>query len=194
MKRLMKIILYSLLLSAFYCANLFAVTSATLGWAQEVVGFVEDYNSLLVTIDESVLPFDLSSPAVAENTSFSVVRGLRIGTIDMTSNAESFTVSVSHDRLRWVDPLTGSTAGTNSIDYRLDIFYGAGNSEFISVRSMDGGVITETDFASGPPYAVASRSIYVSLSPDISGQLDAQVEALPAGQYISDITFNMVAD
>lgn len=194
MKRLMKIILYPLILSSLCCTSLFAVTSATLGWSQEIVGFVEDYNSLLVTIDESVLPFDLAGSVVAENLSPSVVRGLRIGTIDMTSNAERFTVSISHDRLQLVDPVTGAVAGTNSIDYRLDIFYGSGNSEFISIRAKDKGkVITESNL-SGPPYAIISKSIYVSLSPDTSGNLDAQVKALPAGQYVSDITFNMIVE
>jgi hypothetical protein len=164
---------------AIILSPIFAETYST-PFPQTVYGYVDSQNDISITLDESAFPFDILSDSVAQNTDTNLVKGLRIGTISMASNDDSFTITISHDKL---------DNGGNKLDYRLDVFYGPGSNQFVSVTSQNEGKITKAMLNlpdNEQTYSIAERSIYLSMTDDKTTLQDDNTA--PKGTYTSTIT------
>lgn len=190
MKKILPIILCILITSLLPVAG---ETKYSAPFDQKVYGYVGSIENLSVTLDESVFPFDIMSDIVALNTDTERVKGLRIGTIDMSSNNDTFTITISHDTLKHNNETPG-------LDYRLDVFYGPGFTDFETAFAFDGANPQDitinrdcnTTLFNASPYFITNRSIYVSMNESAETLQDNSASTTaPKGDYISTITFNL---
>ena len=183
------------------CGSLFAWTSDW--YAHYLLGYVESSITFSLEIIQEVLPFNLDSAEVKENTSTTEVVGLRIGSYSLVSNNSTFSLYVTHSPLTLSAAASGSSSGTvSSIDYRLYMFTGV-NREFKSALSdsnpaspasaekrieIHGSEVWSA--LANPILSIVNESLYVSLEDNTGGDTTAQrVEKLKAGTYESDIYF-----
>ncbi len=191
MKRLSFLIVSFMLL---ILSPLAAVAEISEPIAHIVYGFVGDEVTFSVDIDDTILPFNLEDPLVKKNPSPTVVTGLRIGTMFLSSNQEAFSLTISHDNLTLSGtPVSGDTGTIDTVDYRLDFFILSDSlaaqypdaKKFISVYTGIPATITKDNFPNND-YKIIDRSIYISLNAE-----DTTVAALKQGAYSSTITFTL---
>lgn len=200
----MKKIIMITMLILLACGSLFAWTSDW--YAHYLLGYVEASITFSLDIIQEVLPFDLDSVEVKENTSTTDVVGLRIGSYSLVSNNSNFSLFVTHSPLTLSVPASESNTGTvTSIDYRLYMFTGV-NREFKSTLSASNPASPASaesrieikgnevwSSAVGPILSIVNQSLYLSLEDHTDGDTTAQrVEKLKAGTYESDIYFILI--
>lgn len=188
----------SLLVCFLLPARLFAAQTVSEPIPHQVIGYIQEYNTMTIDLDESVFPFNIEAGEVAQNLNPNTITGIRIGSIYMITNDQTFRLTISHDRLKLIDEATGATASildnTNSVDYRLDVFYDAtryktiyeGSPATIQVSDLQPG-LDSSSYQS--PFQIANRNIFVSMAADSS-----YINGLREGRYISDIVFNLTVE
>ena len=154
-----------------------------------MLGYVDSSVDFSVTIDESVLPFDLEdSPADYDSTWNSYIRGLPIGTYSLISNTP-FSLTVEHTELI----LTGSSGGEKkSIDYVLyvveqfnpGVYYKCFNSNSTNTPKT---ITINRNASVNAICEIINQGLFVMLyDPD-----NTIVRNLESGSYESTITFNL---
>lgn len=185
-------IVLAILLCSFHTFQALFAATVSAPVAHQVIGFVQTQNMLTVDIDDSIFPFNMEDSDVARNLNHSIVTGLKIGSIFMNTNTDTFTLQISHDKLKKIDETTGlpamSLSSTNSIDYRLDVFYNNEN-DFKSVYSEQDITIVATDMGSQSPYQIINKHMFVSMNED-----STYISQMEDGRYISNIIFTLTAN
>lgn len=183
--------------------SVFAATSYSSAFRQQVIGFIGQELVPSVELDTSVLPFDIESSVVALNPSTSVVNGLRIGTYSIRANS-NFNLTITHDNLTCTNPTQGTNL-TTTIDYRLDVFCVDNTknppaNKFKSCTASGTNLIPSTSISIGPDdvtkigqapnyiYLITNFSLYVSMVNDA-----AYLAEIEPGIYSSTITFILTA-
>ncbi|GEM_PF-1903386 len=183
--------------------SVFAATSYSSAFRQQVIGYIGQELVPSVELDTSVLPFDIESSVVALNPSANLVNGLRIGTYSIRANS-NFNLLITHDNLVCMNPSQGTSLVT-SIDYRLDVFCVDNNQNppantFKSCTASGSNVIPATSISIGPNdvtkigqapnyiYLISNLSLYVSMVNDA-----AYLAEIEPGIYSSTITFILTA-
>ncbi len=189
----------TILLACFlFPAALLAAQEVSTPIAHQVIGYIQEYNTMTIELDDAVFPFNMEGAEVAQNLNPSTVTGIRIGSIFLITNDPTFQLTISHDRLKLIDETTGVAAtsldNTNSVDYRLDIFYDA--TRYKSIYDGSPATITVADIQPGMdsssyqgPFQIVNRNIFVSM-----GANGSYIEDLHEGRYISDIVFNLTVE
>ncbi|MBR6086067.1 MAG: hypothetical protein IKP61_10730 [Spirochaetales bacterium] len=183
--------------------SVFAATSYSSAFRQQVIGYIGQELVPSVELDTSVLPFDIESSVVALNPSTSVVNGLRIGTYSIRANS-NFNLTITHDNLTCTNPTQGTNL-TTTIDYRLDVFCVDNTknppaNKFKSCTASGTNLIPSTSISIGPDdvtkigqapnyiYLITNFSLYVSMVNDA-----AYLAEIEPGIYSSTITFILTA-
>ena len=181
----------------------FAATTYSSAFRQQVIGYIGQELIPSVTLDTSVLPFDIESSVVEKNPSSSYVKGLRIGTYSIRANS-TFSLTISHTNLVCTNPSQGTNLPT-SIDYRLDVFcvdnsVNPAGQKFKSCTTSGTNIIPDTLISIGPDdvtkigqapnfiYLISNYSLYVSMV-DTAEYL----AGIEPGIYSSTITFVLTA-
>ena len=181
----------------------FAGTTYSSAFRQQIIGFIGQELIPSVTLDTTVLPFDIESSVVELNSSASYVKGLRIGTYSIRANS-TFTLTISHTNLVCTNPSQG-TPLTTSIDYRLDVFcvdntVSPAGQKFKSCTTSGTNIIPDTVINIGPDdatrigqapnyvYHISNLSLYVSMV-----DTAADLATIEPGIYSSTITFVLTA-
>lgn len=180
----MKKFFLSILLILLVAVELYSLESRP--FPQVINGYVNADNYLLVTLDNTVLPFNLLSETVAKNNNPNVVTGIRIGTLTFSSNDDNFSVNISHDKLK-----SDSLSDNTELDYRLDVFY-HNNTYFVSCYSDVPVSITKSTntsvFVDDTTYYAVDQNIYVSMNEETSF---LESNSVAEGTYSSTITITI---
>ncbi len=178
---------FIIILVMIVAASLALSSAESQPFPQTIYGYVYTMNYMSVSIDHSMLPFNILSEAVKRNQDTSYVSGLRLGSISFTSNDASFRLNISHDKLK-----SDNSNQQSELDYRLDVFY-ANNYYFVTCYagqtvSIYKDIVRSTDPSvfSGSPYIVNDQSIYISMN-----ESDESIENAADGTYSSTITFEL---
>ena len=177
----MKKILMSLLILISLMFPLMADYSQPHG--QYLMGYVSSSTQFDVEIFESILPFNLEEDLVQKNSDLNSVVGLRFGSYNLIVNTNNYTLTVSHDKL--VKEGTVIQGPTNSVDYRLDMFYidELEVERFKTCFFDDSIVLTQED-----GNTMTNKSFYVSMN-----ATEGEIDLLESGNYSSTISFNFEA-
>ena len=190
MKRVITLFVLIILFSVFA----YAATTTFEPYSHYMLGYVDSAVEFSVTIDESVLPFDLEgSPADYDSTWNSYIRGLQIGTYSLVANT-AFNLTIEHTKLI----LTGSDGETNnnSIDYVLyvverfnpGVYYKCFNSNSSNNPNSTPNKITISRAANASGICeIINQGLFVMLyAPN-----NSYISALNSGSYESTITFKL---
>ena len=175
----MKKVLILLLTFIYLCLPLIAGTYSE-AHGQYLMGYVNSSTQFTVELFEDVLPFNLEENLVKKNNNPNSVLGLRVGVYTLIVNTNNYSLTVTHDKL--VKDGTVNQGSTNSVDYRLDLFY----TDLLDVERFktcfcdDSFVLTQDDGIS-----MTNKSFYVSMD-----ATEAEIDLLEGGNYSSTISFN----
>ena len=179
-------------------ASLFAVTTEVR--IHPLIGYVYGAVSFSVEFFDEVLPFNLASDVVAQNSSVFSVGGLRVGKYTLQASNMNFTLYIAHEKLLLKERIFGiEDDGTlSSIDYRLYLETGTSGS-FLSCLGDDNPDLEafsnlSTAFQnkmviSGSSVDYQDQGIWISLEDLTSGSTAETVRNLKAGSYASNIYF-----
>ncbi|MGX8677781.1 MAG: hypothetical protein ACQGQO_01580 [Sphaerochaetaceae bacterium] len=185
------LIIAFLFLSGF---SLFANTVYSSPTPFQMIGYIGTAANFTAALDYNVLPFDIEGDSVKKNSDNTIVRGLQIGTYSLFCNT-TFTLAITHDKLVHKDPDLQSDK-PYSADYRLDVFYGSGNTSFKKCAAAANTVNLETSIeinqdnasvAGSGLYEIVNKAFYVSMIGDANA-----LASLQAGTYESTITFDFI--
>lgn len=176
-----------ILLMTIVSISIFAARTVSAPYPQVINGFINAKNYLDFELDHTVLPFNLLSETVAKPgdnvdlTALANVRGLRIGYMSFWSNQDTFTLTITHDKLK-----SDSASDNSELDYCLYVFY-TDNVSFVSCLSGQTASITKNNFpANTEMYYADNQSMYVLMN-----ETAETIEAAGDGTYSSTITIEI---
>ena len=141
-----------------------------------------------VSIDESVLPFDLDGQSVRYNENWqTIATGLIIGTYRLSSNNSDIYLTCSHTPLRLRN---NEVTEHNQVNYRLYLMTEIGNQRFYSTTGPE-IEIHGSSLVSNGMINLVDKYIYVSLDEGSADNTAEVLENLAAGTYESTITFEI---
>lgn len=141
-----------------------------------------------ISINESVLPFDLDGSSVRYNENWqTIATGLIVGTYRLSSNNSDIYLTCSHTPLRLRN---NEVTEHNQVNYRLYLMTEVGNQRFYSTTGSE-IEIHGSALVSNGMINLIDKYIYVSLDEGNSADTAEVVENLAAGTYESTITFEI---
>lgn len=181
-------------LSVLIAFGISAAASPSAAYPLYMIGHVDTAQDLTISVNESVLPFDLEDSVVAENPNSSVISGLLVAYYSLFSNDSTFNLVVTHSPLVLTGPKNADTQ-FDSIDYRLYVVTNKDNPDsskrFKSCLSSD---------APDDLNAIDANSNYILIGiNDIQRNTSSMISLVDYAIYVSledknrDLTYDTTA-